>query len=90
MAIFVSYAHEDSKTVNAIVAYLEGLGFSMWVDRSIQTGEGFAERIVDAIVGSDAFLLFLSPASRGSRAVLQEIQVGAKCRWRRGRSAPGR
>lgn len=76
MDLFVSYSHEDTKAVDAIITSLQQLGVSIWIDRSaLETGQAFAERIVGAIERSRAVLLFLSPASISSRAVLQEIQI---------------
>jgi class 3 adenylate cyclase/tetratricopeptide (TPR) repeat protein len=75
MDVFVSYAHDDSRSIHPIVTNLQNLGFSIWIDHRIETGQRFAERIVTAIERSHAVLVFLSPASQRSRAVLQEIQI---------------
>lgn len=74
--LFISYAHRDSDVVISISNELRDAGYDVWVDISgIQGGDLWVERITQAIVDCDVFLLFLSPQSIKSDHVRRELDL---------------
>ena len=76
--IFISYSKADRSTAEAICAKLEALDFRCWMaPRNIVAGREWAESIVEAIDGCDAFVLVFSPAANASKHVLREVERAA-------------
>jgi adenylate cyclase len=76
--VFVSYARHDKPRVAALVAALEGQGWSVWWDPEISPGEEFDRKITDAIRGAAVVLVVWSPTSVESRWVRGEAREGAR------------
>jgi hypothetical protein len=62
--VFLSYGHEDFSYAQRLERYLTRVGADVWVDfRSLAPGDVWRDKIVNAIRGSDFFLLLLSTRS---------------------------
>jgi hypothetical protein len=62
--LFLSYAHEDQRTVEAIADQLWHDGFLTWLDKKdLLPGDDWKARIEDAIERADYVLVFLSKTS---------------------------
>jgi hypothetical protein len=73
--IFVSYSRQDSHFVNVVARLLQTQNYHIWIDwENIQWGEKWWEKIETAIKLSKVFLIFMSPNSRASRIVRDEIK----------------
>ncbi len=83
MQIFISYASEDHKIAEQIHLALTGAGHDTFFDKdSLPVGQGFHNRIRQAVECSDAFVFLASPYSttKGSYA-LTELKY-ARDMWR--------
>ena len=76
---FVSYAHEDKKQVDQLLALLKTqlkivkhAQFSGWDDRKIVLGEDWKNKITEAMNDSDFGILMLSPAFFSSDFIVEE------------------
>jgi len=76
---FVSYAHEDKKQVDQLLALLKtqlkivkNAQFSGWDDRKIVLGNYWKDEITKAMNDSDFGLLMLSPAFFASDFIVEE------------------
>ncbi len=75
--LFISYASVDRERVLSLVDALEGLGLSVWIDRSgIAGGTAYGAEIAQASRDARAIALMCSSASFTSRNVRQEIMLG--------------
>lgn len=71
--IFLSYAREDEKQVEALYQKLSATGFTPWMDKKdILPGEVWESSIRRAIRGSDFFVACLSANAVGKRGFLQK------------------
>lgn len=70
--VFVSYAREDGPAVAELVADLRALDHEVWVDRNLDGGQDWWDRILDRIRWCDAFVHVLSAASLRSAACARE------------------
>ena len=59
--VFISYAHEDSKTVYNIIRLLIRRGVRVWYDEGITIGSEFPQYIETALINSQIFIQFISP-----------------------------
>jgi hypothetical protein len=76
--VFASYARLDRARVDEIVREMESEGVTLWLDRkSIGGGTTWPEEIVRAIRGARGVILFCSPSSFASDAVLREISLAS-------------
>jgi TIR domain len=58
--VFISYAHRDFKIVLDIVVELEERGCNIWFDEDdIQGGDGWQEKMREAVYGSDSCAVFI-------------------------------
>jgi TIR domain-containing protein len=58
--VFISYAHRDFRLVLDIVVKLEELGCKVWFDEDdIQGGDGWQDKIREAIYGTNACAVFI-------------------------------
>jgi hypothetical protein len=74
--IFVSYSRHDSEFVDKLIAELEKLGYSVWVDRqSIVGGEAWMASITEGIKQCQVYLIVLSPNSVASDNVARELMM---------------
>jgi len=73
--VFISYAAEDRSVADAVCGLLESAGMRCWMaPRDVAPGTAYAASIVEAIAGSAAFVLVLSPHSNRSPQVLRELE----------------
>lgn len=70
---FVSYAHDDCKTVYKDITIFNNQGLNIWYDQGIPTGNQWTEEIAKAIQKSSFVIVFLSQNSINSRDVKKEI-----------------
>ena len=74
--VFISYSTKDAETANLVHSYLEGNGISCWIaSQNIEGGESFAEKIYDAIIDCDVFVMIFSKNSDDSRHVGSELNI---------------
>lgn len=74
--IFVSYSRKDEAIVVPIVERLEGIGYSVWIDRDgIESGDSFKRVIVRAIEECRVMLFFSSKSSNISTWTSKEVGV---------------
>lgn len=72
--IFISYSHKDKIVADAIVNYLEKNGFRCWyAPRDIQTGQEWADSIINAISQSKLMVLIFTDFSNESSQVRREV-----------------
>ncbi len=72
MTIFLSYAHEDLVSVEALSRELEELADPVWFDRSLTGGQSWWDEILRQIRDCRLFVLAVSKYSLGSDACLTE------------------
>jgi hypothetical protein len=77
MTIFLSYAHEDIGSVEALAHDLEELGDPVWYDKSITGGQEWWDEILRQIRESRLFVLAISKYSLGSEACISEWDYAA-------------
>jgi TolB-like protein len=75
--IFVSYSRTDRARVAALVAALEGRGWSVWWDPAITPGQEFDRQITEALARARVVLVVWTEASVQSRWVRGEARDGA-------------
>lgn len=74
--LFISYSHADSESVLPLARELQSLGFDVWFDkRGLIAGQLWEEKIVEAIIACDFFLLFISSNSVESDSVRREVSL---------------
>jgi serine/threonine protein kinase len=74
--IFISYSRKDVDFVIRLSEDLALHGYKTWIDSSsIQVGEIWREKVVQAIEGCKFFLLILSPNSINSINVVKELSL---------------
>ena len=71
--IFISYAQEDAAMADLIVKALEGLAFTLWIDRAkIKPGDSFVEKMNQGLSKASYVVVLVSRASLASRWVSRE------------------
>jgi len=70
--IFVSYASKDRELVRSLVESLEMQNWSVWWDRQLTPGEGFADEIDGEILAARCVVVIWSASSVESRWVKSE------------------
>lgn len=77
-AVFISYAHKDKATADAVCAALEEKTIRCWIaPRDVLPGKEYAAAIVDAIATSRAMVLIFSSQSNTSPQVKREVERAA-------------
>jgi TIR domain len=77
--LFVSYSRGDRAYVTGLVDELERRGHQVWVDTDdIRGSEPWRRSIAEGIVGAEAVVLVVSPASMASENVEREVTVAAE------------
>lgn len=71
LLVFISYSREDAEVAHQITEVLERGGHKPWIDNQLVPGQRWKEKIEQAIVNCDAFLILLSPTALDSEY----------CRW---------
>ena len=70
--VFLSYAREDSGTVDWLVAALRGQGFEVWKDDdALLAGDAWEQRIQEAIERADFVVVCLSRGAVAKRGYVQ-------------------
>jgi hypothetical protein len=73
---FISYAREDAPFVDELAARLQRAHVPVWRDsESLQPGQTFESRIIDAIARYDCFVVVLSASALESDWVRKEIAL---------------
>jgi TIR domain len=73
--VFISYSHKDVKAVDRLVQQIEGMGYSVWIDRQAAGSQRYATQIVRAIRTSKLVALMCSQNAFTSDGVIREIYV---------------
>jgi tetratricopeptide (TPR) repeat protein len=77
--VFLSYSSQDKAVGEEMCAALEKKGIPCWIARrDIEPGKRYAAQIVDAIVGSRAFVLVFSSNSNTSKHVIREVDKAVR------------
>jgi tetratricopeptide (TPR) repeat protein len=77
--VFLSYSSQDKAVGEEMCAALEKKGIPCWIARrDIEPGKRYASQIVDAIVGSRAFVLVFSSNSNTSKHVIREVDKAVR------------
>lgn len=76
--IFISYAKEDATKAKQLISALEKIGFSVWYDFDIPTGETFDDTIEKAIKNARCVIVLWSKNSIHSEWVRIEAAEGKK------------
>ncbi len=72
---FVSYAHDDKSTADAVCAKLEEMGIACWIaPRDAVAGVDYPGQLVDAITAARVLVLILSSRAMQSRQVRSEVE----------------
>lgn len=72
--LFISYARENKRDVEALVRDLHALGYQTWVDSSLRGGQTWWHEILRRIADSDAFLAIVSDHTLSSVACKRELE----------------
>lgn len=73
--VFVSYSHQDARTVEELVKQIEGLGYTVWIDRQLTGPQRYAGPIVTAIRHSRLVALMCSQNAFASDHVIREVYL---------------
>lgn len=73
--IFISYSKQNRDYARKLTAKLLAEGFDVWIDERIDYGENWWNAILEAIKGSGAFIVIMTPESLGSRWVQREVTL---------------
>lgn len=74
--VFVSHSIQDIEVVGRVARAIADAGLDPWLDREeVRAGDAWQVRIVEAIDGSSAFALVLSPRSAALEDVRREIDL---------------
>jgi len=71
--IFISYSHKDSRYAHALTEALKRSGLSVWKDDEIDYGAQWSRVIEEHLDGCSAFIIILTPDSRRSAWVQNEL-----------------
>ncbi len=73
--VFISYAHQDKLTADAVCGTLEARGVRCWIaPRDVTPGQDWSDAIIDGITSARVFVLLLSSSSNISEQVKREVQ----------------
>lgn len=61
--IFISYSHKDRKEAVGLATFLGGLGYDVWWDYDLITGDDFRDRILEQLRAAKAAVVIWSPFS---------------------------
>ncbi len=76
--IFISYAREDRKKIEALAKGFESKGWSVWWDRKIPPGKTFSQVIVEELAQARCVVVAWSKQSVKSNWVQEEADEGLK------------
>lgn len=72
--MFISYAHKDSDIVFPEIKRFQDMGYNVWYDEGIGAGNEWLKDVVNHLVGSDLFVVFITKNSVASKNVRKEIK----------------
>lgn len=72
--IFISYSREDEQFAFHLRDLLESKGFSVWLDKKMEPGVRWLEKMFAAIDQCLAFIVVMSPDSEKSPWVMRELE----------------
>ena len=87
-ALFLSYAHADSKVAFELVEALKAAGFDTWHDRDPLPGDNWAAVIDRQLRESGAMVVLLSPAWAASPWLRHEVSFALEAPRFEGRLIP--
>lgn len=74
--VFISYARDDQPAVQRLIEHLHEMGISGWLDTAdIAAGTAIADAMREAIRGSSAVIVIISPSALINRWI--HFEVGA-------------
>lgn len=74
--IYICYSRKDNEVATDICHFLDQQGLSYWIDwRNIESGDDYAQSIVNAINSSKLFLFIISESSGKSNYCMNELAV---------------
>ncbi|MGD9968308.1 MAG: TIR domain-containing protein [Hyphomonadaceae bacterium] len=73
--VFISYSRSDAATARRFAEAFEALGYSVWWDIALRSGETFDEAIEQALKQAKAVIVLWSKTSVGSRWVRTEATI---------------
>lgn len=76
--IFVSYRHDDSDTVFAIISDFHRRGYRIWYDNGISVGDDFVKELASRIIDCNICFCFLSPRYFTSDYCKREMDYALK------------
>jgi formylglycine-generating enzyme required for sulfatase activity len=76
--VFISYSHKDRTYARQLVNDLRADGFEVWIDDRIGFGTRWWQTIVEALLGSTAVIVIMSPDSEASESVEREVQLSMR------------
>jgi hypothetical protein len=79
VAIFISYARRDTRTVNELVSDVRRAQREAWFDQELGGGQPWWDAILERIRNADLFIFALSPDSVVSRACRAELAYAVAC-----------
>jgi serine/threonine protein kinase len=76
--LFISYSRRDKDYAQQLSEHLRHNGFEIWIDSQIDYGDAWFDEIEAAIHTCAAFVLVMSPESKGSEWVKKEILLAKR------------
>ena len=74
--IYICYSRKDNEVATDICHFLDQQGLSYWIDRrNIESGDDYAQSIVNAINSSRLFMFIISESSGKSKFCMNELAV---------------
>lgn len=74
--IYICYSRNDNEIATDICHFLDQQGLSYWIDRrNIESGDDYAQSIVNAINSSRLFMFIISESSGKSKFCMNELAV---------------
>ncbi len=77
--IFLSYSREDQATARRYAEALQGEGFSVWWDQTLNPGEDYDAVTENALLGSKAVVV-LYPSARSASSTGRRIEGSSSTR----------
>lgn len=72
--IYICYSRKDNEVAAEICHFLDQQGLSYWIDRRvIESGDDYAQSILNAINDSNLFLFIVSESSGKSKFCMNEL-----------------
>jgi hypothetical protein len=72
--MFISYAHKDSDIVFPEIKRFQDMGYNVWYDEGIGAGNEWLRDVLEHLVDSDLFVVFITNNSVKSKNVRKEIK----------------